>query len=94
MALKRSMDADTVVSVASDADPAALAALLTREVPGVRDHHLRSDGVLLTVQGSDHLFTSISSAATASGLALRDIRIEDPSLETVFIHLTGKELRD
>ncbi|HST80881.1 MAG TPA: ATP-binding cassette domain-containing protein [Kineosporiaceae bacterium] len=93
-ALKRSMDADTVVSVASDADPAALAALLTREIPGVGDHHLRSDSVLLTVRGSDHLFTSISSAATDAGLTLRDIRIEDPSLETVFIQLTGKDLRD
>ena len=93
-ALKRSMDADTVVLVASDSDPAALAALLTRRLPGVRDHHLRSDGVLLTVQGSDHLFTSISSAATEAGLTLRDIRIEDPSLETVFIQLTGKDLRD
>ena len=93
-ALKRSMHADTVVSVASDADPAALAALLTRKLPGVRDHHLRTDSVLLTVAGSDRLFTSISSAATESGLTLRDIRIEDPTLETVFIQLTGKDLRD
>ena len=93
-ALKRSMGADSVVSVASDADPATLAALLTRKLPGVRDQHLRSDSVLLTVQGSDHLFASISSAATEAGLTLRDIRIEDPSLETVFIQLTGKDLRD
>jgi ABC-2 type transport system ATP-binding protein len=93
-ALKRSMDADTVVSVASDADPAVLAALLTRQLPGVRDHHLRSDSVLLSVQGSDRLFASISAAASEVGLTLRDIRIEEPSLETVFIQLTGKELRD
>jgi ABC-2 type transport system ATP-binding protein len=93
-ALKRSMDADTVVSVSSDADPAAVAALLTRQLPGVSNHHLRSDSVLLTVRGSDHLFTQISSAASQAGLTLRDIRIEEPSLETIFIHLTGKELRD
>jgi ABC-2 type transport system ATP-binding protein len=93
-ALKRSMDADTVVSVASDADPAALAAALTRRLPGVGDHHLRGDSVLLTVRGSDHLFASISAAATEAGLTLRDIRIEEPSLETVFIQLTGKDLRD
>jgi ABC-2 type transport system ATP-binding protein len=88
------MDADTMVSVASNADPSALAALLTRMLPGVRDHHLRSDCVLLTVQGSEHLFASISSAAAGAGFTLRDIRIEDPSLETVFIQLTGKDLRD
>ena len=93
-ALKRSMDADTVVSVASDADPAALAGLLTRRLPSVGDHHLRGDCVLLTVRGSDHLFAAISSAAAEAGLTLRDIRIEEPSLETVFIKLTGKELRD
>jgi ABC-2 type transport system ATP-binding protein len=93
-ALKRSMGADSVVSVASDADPADLAALLTRKLPGIRDHRVRNDSVIFTVRGSDHLFASIGSVAAEAGLTLRDIQIEDPSLETVFIQLTGKDLRD
>jgi hypothetical protein len=33
-------------------------------------------------------------AAARGGVALRDVRVDEPSLETVFIALTGKELRD
>ena len=93
-ALKQSVDADTVAAVSSDTDPASLAAVLRDRVPGLRDLHLLEDTVLLTVQGAQHLFASISSAATQAGITLRDIRIEDPSLQTVFLHLTGKDLRD
>jgi len=93
-ALKRSVDADTVVAVTADTDPASLAAVLRDRVPGLRDLHLLEEGVLLTVQGAEHLFTAISEAATQAGITLRDIRIEEPSLQTVFLHLTGKDLRD
>ena len=93
-ALKRSMGSDSVVSVAANADPAVVADLLTRTIPGVRGHHLRRDCVLLTVRPADDLFAAISSAALGAGLTVRDIRIEDPSLETVFIQLTGKDLRE
>jgi ABC-2 type transport system ATP-binding protein len=34
------------------------------------------------------------AAAHDGGVALFDVRVEEPSLETVFIGLTGKELRD
>jgi ABC-2 type transport system ATP-binding protein len=93
-ALKRSIGADSVVTVATDADPADLAELLSRTLPGVRDHHVRNGSVVLTMPGSDHLFATIGSAAAEAGLVLRDLRITEPTLETVFIQLTGKDLRD
>jgi ABC-2 type transport system ATP-binding protein len=94
--LKRSVDADTVAAVTADADadPAALATALRGHVPGLRDLHLVDGAVVLTAHGSQHLFTSISSAAAQAGITVRDIRIDDPSLQTVFLHLTGKDLRD
>ena len=92
--LKRSVDADTVAAVSADTDPASLAAVLRGRVPGLRDLHLLPEAVLLTVQGAEHLFTSIIEAAAQAGITLRDIRIEEPSLQTVFLHLTGKDLRD
>ena len=33
-------------------------------------------------------------AVDDTGVAITDLRVTEPTLETVFIHLTGKELRD
>ncbi len=49
-------------------------------------------GVRVYTQGAEGLLSTIVSAAQAYGL--RDISISEPSLETVFIHLTGRELRE
>ena len=43
-------------------------------------------------QGAEGLLSTIVTAAQEYGL--RDISISEPSLETVFIHLTGRELRE
>ena len=93
-ALKRSVDADTVVKVAADAEPAALAALLHAAVPGVRDAHALENAVLLTVGAGQAVFPALAAAAERDHIALRDVRIDEPTLETVFIRLTGRELRD
>ena len=93
-ALKRSVDGDTVVKVTAQADPADLADLLAAEVPGVRDAHALDDAVVLTLAGDGAVLPALVSAAARSDVALRDVRVDEPSLETVFIGLTGKELRD
>jgi ABC-2 type transport system ATP-binding protein len=93
-ALKQSIGADTVVTVKTTGDAGQLAGLLTREVEGVtRTRH--TDGrVELHVQGSDRLVPRIVTAAERGGFDLVDVSVSEPSLETVFINLTGKELRD
>jgi ABC-2 type transport system ATP-binding protein len=40
------------------------------------------------------LIPGIVSAAQASGAELRDVHIQEPSLETLFLHHTGRSLRD
>ncbi len=49
-------------------------------------------GVRVYTQGAEGLLSTIVTEAQAYGL--RDISISEPSLETVFIHLTGRELRE
>jgi ABC-2 type transport system ATP-binding protein len=93
-ALKQSVDADTVVTVKAGGDPDQLAALLTREVAGVTRSRRTDNGVQLHVQGSDRLVPRIVLAAERGGFDVIDLSIAEPSLETVFINLTGKELRD
>ncbi len=93
-ALKQSIGADTVVTVKTTGDTGRLAELLTRDVAGVtRTRH--ADGCLqLHVQGSDRLIPRIVLSAERGGFDLVDLSVAEPSLETVFINLTGKELRD
>ena len=92
--LKRSVKGDTVVKVTADAEPATLAALLRDQVTGIRDAHALDDAVVLTVAGDGAVLPRLVAAAHDGGVALFDVRVEEPSLETVFIGLTGKELRD
>ena len=97
--LKQSVGADTVVTVKTAGDTARLAGLLSQDVAGVTRTRL-VDGpggegtVQLHMQGSDRLVPRIVLAAERGGFDLVDLSISEPSLETVFINLTGKELRD
>ena len=93
-ALKRSIDADTVVTVSAEGDLPALAERLVREVPGVVNGAVRDGRVELHVQGNDRLLPKVLLAAESGGFDVVDLSVSQTSLETVFIRLTGKELRD
>ena len=93
-ALKQSVGADTVVTVKTTGDAGQLAELLTRDVEGVTRTRKVDGGVELHMQGNDRLVPRIVLSAERGGFDLVDLSISEPSLETVFINLTGKELRD
>jgi ABC-2 type transport system ATP-binding protein len=93
-ALKQSVGADTVVTVKTAGDTQRLAELLTSQVAGVTRSRQVEGGLQLHVQGSDRLVPRIVLAAEGGGFDVVDLSISEPSLETVFINLTGKELRD
>ncbi len=93
-ALKQSVGADTVVTLRTAGDASKAADLLAAEVAGVTRTRLVDGGLELHVQGKDRLIPRIVLAAEGAGLELADLSVAEPSLETVFINLTGKELRD
>ena len=93
-ALKQSIGADTVVTVKAAGDAASLAETLERDVTGVTRARIMDGGVQLHVQGNDRLVPRVVAAAERAGFDLIDLSISEPSLETVFINLTGKELRE
>jgi ABC-2 type transport system ATP-binding protein len=93
-ALKQSIGADTVVTVKTSGDTGRLAELLTRDVAGVTRTRQVEGGLQLHVQGSERLVPRIVMSAERGGFELVDVSVSEPSLETVFINLTGKELRD
>jgi ABC-2 type transport system ATP-binding protein len=93
-ALKQSIDADTVVTVRTANDPQKLADLLSHDVAGVTRTRLMDGGVELHMHGADRLIPRIVLSAERGGFDLNDVSVSEPSLETVFINLTGRELRD
>jgi ABC-2 type transport system ATP-binding protein len=93
-ALKQSIGADTVVTVKATGDTDRLAEALARDVDGVTRTRIVDGGLQLHVQGNDRLVPRIVAAAERGGFDLIDLSISEPSLETVFINLTGKELRE
>ena len=92
--LKRSVGADTIVTVRADGDQSALAERLASEIEEVTRTRVVDGGVELHVQGAERLVPRVVNAAESGGFELADLSVAEPSLETVFINLTGKALRD
>jgi ABC-2 type transport system ATP-binding protein len=63
-------------------------------VPGVTGSRAIEGGVELNVRGKDRLLPMVVNAAEEAGFPVLDLSVTEPTLETVFINLTGKELRE
>jgi ABC-2 type transport system ATP-binding protein len=92
--LKQSVGADTIVNVKASGDAAALAELLAAEIPETTRTRIVDDVVELHVKGADRIVPRVIGAAERDGFDVVDLSVSEPSLETVFINLTGRELRD
>ncbi len=91
--LKRSVDADTVVTVSAGDDDRLADAL--RSAEGVVKSEVGArGGVVVHVRGGRGIVPRLISTAAEAGLDVTDISVAEPTLETVFIQLTGKDLRD
>ena len=92
--LKRSVGADTIVTVKAAGDTERLAAAFRSQLEGLTRTRPIPDGVELQIRGSERLVPRIVEAAESAGFSLADLSVAEPTLETVFIGLTGKDLRD
>jgi ABC-2 type transport system ATP-binding protein len=92
--LKRSVGADTIVTVKAAGDTQQLADAFSEHLEGLTRTRQIPDGVELHVHRTERLVPRVVEAAEAAGFSLADLSVTEPTLETVFIGLTGKELRD
>ncbi|HUY17187.1 MAG TPA: ATP-binding cassette domain-containing protein [Acidimicrobiales bacterium] len=92
--LKKSTGADTVVTVKVTTEGERLAQVFAEELEGVVGTRVVENVVTLHVQGSDRLVPRVVNVADAANVEILDLAVTEPSLETVFINLTGKELRE
>jgi ABC-2 type transport system ATP-binding protein len=71
---------------------AAVAAL--QRLPSVKQVDSDRHTLRLTVRDAPTAVADIVTGASAAGMSLSDVEITRPNLESVFLHLTGKALRD
>jgi ABC-2 type transport system ATP-binding protein len=93
-ALKQSIGADTVVTVRTTGDAGRLGEALASDMPEVTRTRVADGRLELHLQGGDRLIPRTVLSAEHSGFELVDVSVAEPTLETVFINLTGRELRD
>lgn len=65
-----------------------------RELDGVQQVERVEQKVTLLVTDSNRLLPPVLEVASAQGVRVLDIAIQEPNLENVFLHLTGRALRD
>jgi len=92
--LKKSIGADAVVTVTASGDLEHLAAVLREKLTVANRIESGDSAVRVYAQNTQGLLPAIIEAAEAEGFSVGDLSTTEPTLETVFINLTGKELRE
>jgi ABC-2 type transport system ATP-binding protein len=64
------------------------------ELPSVVEAGEREGGIDLIVDGAAANLTEILQKTTSAGTVVTSVDVDEPDLESVFLHLTGRALRD
>ena len=65
-----------------------------KDLPGVNEVRATEQSIDLYADSGGKLIAPIVGTTTLMGVELRDVHISEPSLETLFLHHTGRSLRD
>ena len=90
-ALKQGVAAETVIELRLEAPNAALVERLAA-LPGVDSAQASGDSIRVLTASKDGVLPRILAEANNAGL--KDMTMTKPTLETVFISLTGRDLRE
>jgi len=83
---------DRVTLAAAGDISKALEAL--RALPWLHSADANDGGVELVVDDARTRLPAILQEVAASGVAIKSVEVTEPDLEAVFLHLTGRALRD
>jgi ABC-2 type transport system ATP-binding protein len=70
------------------------AAEAARAIQGVTDVTARDGGLEVLVADASAMLPRLLEIVAAAGVTVRSVEVTEPDLEAVFLHLTGKALRD
>jgi ABC-2 type transport system ATP-binding protein len=90
--LKRSIGEDVIIARV-DGDPAgALAAV--RGLPGVSSADLHGDELTIAAADGAAVISPVAVALSGGGVAVRSLTLRTPSLDDVFLELTGNRIQE
>jgi ABC-2 type transport system ATP-binding protein len=93
-ALKRGVSGDAVLLAFSDAAAASSAAAVAAGFPGASELVADEAALRFRVPDGGHAIPSLLRELDAAGLPLVGVEVRRPSLDDVFLSLTGRSLRD
>ena len=70
------------------------AAGILSQLPGVRHAYGENGHVVLQTDDATGLLPGIVARASSEGASIKSLEVQEPNLEAVFLHLTGRALRD
>lgn len=82
-----------ILHIAGNDDPEALAASLSG-VEDVLEASAHDHQVSVITQEAGNILAAVVNRANERGIKIHSIDIQEPNLEAVFLHLTGRALRD
>jgi ABC-2 type transport system ATP-binding protein len=82
-----------ILHVGENEDPETLAAAL-KSMDGVKQAEAADHKVSIICANAKDILASVVGRANERGIKIRSIDIHEPNLEAVFLHLTGRALRD
>lgn len=93
-ALKDTLAGDSISLTADSSDGAAELARIATSIDAVRSAEVIGESVELQVVGADKVLPQVITAAAARAVAVRSASSTRPTLDDVFLSLTGRSLRE
>jgi ABC-2 type transport system ATP-binding protein len=81
------------VSISADGDLRSAASSVA-EVEGVRDAVISDHNLEILANDASPILPELLAKVSQAGASIQGVEVIEPNLETVFLHLTGKALRD
>ncbi|GAB1469811.1 linearmycin resistance ATP-binding protein LnrL [Chloroflexota bacterium] len=82
-----------VLHIGENEDPQALVSAI-KSLPDVLEANVVNHEISVITPSAAEVLASVVSAANERGIKIHSIDIREPNLEAVFLHLTGRALRD
>ena len=82
-----------ILHLGENEDPEHLSQAL-KALPGVLQANPSDHEVALVTPSAEELLASVVSRANELGIKIHSVDMREPNLEAVFLHLTGRALRD